>query len=108
MTGTTTSKVIERAFNDKNFGDIGTLAKHIIDSGDFIVILASIPDKRLLFAHNGKPDVNCGRILKDNIPSFNGKGGGKDNWANGSFNTIEDMDRFKAFLLDMLSDCPAS
>lgn len=108
LTGTTTSKVIERAFNDKNFGDIGTLAKHIIDSGDFIVILASIPDKRLLFAHSGKFDVNCGKMLKEHLPSFNGKGGGKDNWANGSFNTIEDMDRFKAFLLDMLSDCPAS
>lgn len=105
---TAASKVIERAFNDKNFGDIDTLAKHIIDSGDFIVILASIPDKRLLFAHSGKFDVNCGKMLKEHLPSFNGKGGGKDNWANGSFNTIEYMDRFKAFLLDMLSDCPAS
>ena len=97
------SKVVEGSFDDKSFGDIGVLAKHIIDSGDFIVILASTPDKRLLFAHSGKFDINCGKVLKENLPSFNGKGGGKENWANGGFSTIEDMGRFKAFLLDMLA-----
>jgi len=97
------SKVIEGSFDDKSFGDIGVLAKHIIDSGDFIVILASTPDKRLLFTYSGKFDINCGKVLKEDLPSFNGKGGGKENWANGGFSTIEDMGRFKAFLLDMLA-----
>jgi alanyl-tRNA synthetase len=103
MVDRATSKVIEGSFDDKSFGDIGVLAKHIIDSGDFIVILASTPDKRLLFAHSGKFDINCGKVLKENLSSFNGKGGGKENWANGGFGTIEDMGRFKAFLLDMLA-----
>lgn len=100
---TAASKVIERSFDDKGFGDIGTLAKFIVERGDFIVILASIPDKRLLFAHSGKFDINCGKVLKENLPSFSGKGGGKENWANGGFNTVEDMGRFKAFLLDELA-----
>lgn len=102
IVGRATSKVIERTFDDKNFGDISALAKDIIDSGDFIVVMASTPDKRLLFAHGGKLDINCGRILKENLPSFNGKGGGKENWANGGFGTEDDMGRFKVFLLDML------
>ncbi len=98
-----TSKVIEKAYADKSFNDISTLAKYLIDAGEFVVIVASIPDKRLLFAHSGKFDVNCGKMLKENLATFNGKGGGKDNWANGGFGTVEDMERFKAFLLDALA-----
>jgi alanyl-tRNA synthetase len=100
---TAASRVIVRDYDDKNFGDISTLAKDIIETGDFMVILASIPDKRLLFAHSGKFDVNCGKALKENLPAFNGKGGGKENWANGGFGTVEDMSRFRVFLLDMLA-----
>ncbi len=98
-----TSKVIERSYADKNFTDIGTLAKYLVESGEFIVILASVPDKRLLFAHSGKFDISCGKMLKENLASFNGKGGGKDNWANGGFSTLEDLERFKTFLMDTLT-----
>ncbi len=103
MADSARSKVIEKTFADKGFVDISVLAKYLIDMDDFIVIVASVPDKRLLFAHSGKFDVNCGKVLKEKLSLFNGKGGGKDNWANGGFTTVEDMDRFKAFLLDMLS-----
>jgi alanyl-tRNA synthetase len=98
----TTSKVIEKSYDDKSFADIGTLAKYLLEAGDFALILASVPDKRLLFAHSGKFDINCGKMLKENLASFNGKGGGKDNWANGGFGTLEDMERFMAFLKETL------
>ena len=97
------SKIIEKACPDKSFADISTLAKYIIESGDFIVILGSIPDKRLLFAHSGKFGISCGQTLKEHLPAFKGKGGGKDNWANGGFNALEDMERFSAFLRNELS-----
>jgi alanyl-tRNA synthetase len=96
------SKVISRIFDDKSFADISTLAKYLIDAGDLVVILSSIPDKRLLFAHSGKFDVSCGKMLKESLAAYNGKGGGKDNWANGGFNTAEDIKRFQEFLLDSL------
>ncbi|AFD00466.1 putative metal-dependent hydrolase [Methanocella conradii HZ254] len=97
------SRIIEKAYSDKSFADIIILAKYIIESGDFIVILGSIPDKRLLFAHSGKFGINCGQTLKEHLPAFKGKGGGKDNWANGGFNALDDMERFSAFLRDELS-----
>lgn len=103
MASSATSKVIEKAYGDMSFSDISTLAKYLVDEGDFVVILESIPDKRLLFAHSGKFDVSCGRMLKEHLASFSGKGGGKDNWANGGFSSVEDMDKFKAFLLDTLN-----
>ncbi|WP_128859989.1 alanyl-tRNA editing protein [Methanocella paludicola] len=103
ISASATSKVIDRSYGDKSFADIGTLAKYLLESGEFVVILASVPDKRLLFAHSGKFDISCGKMLKENLVSFNGKGGGKDNWANGGFSTLEDMERFKAFLKDALA-----
>jgi alanyl-tRNA synthetase len=102
LTASRASKVIARTYGDKSFADIGTLAKFVVESGDFVAILASVPDKRLLFAHSGTFDVSCGRLLKENLPTFKGKGGGKDNWANGGFGTVEDMEKFKGFLLDTL------
>ena len=72
-------------------------------NGDFIVILSSIPDKRLLFAQSGKFDVNCGKVLKEQLPAFNGKGGGKDKWANAGFTNTDDMKRFAAYLKDLTS-----
>ncbi len=94
------SNVIEKAYPDKSFADICTLANHIIESGDFIVILGSMPDKRILFAHGGRAGINCGAVLKENLPAFGGKGGGKPCWANGGFNAVEDMLRFSAFLAE--------
>ena len=80
---------------------MNTLSQEILKNGDFIVILSSIPDKRLLFAHSGKFDINCGKVLKEQLPAYNGKGGGKDKWANAGFASTDDMKRFAAFLKDL-------
>ncbi len=95
------SKVIERSFESYHFDDLNTLSQEILKNGDFIVILSSIPDKRLLFAHSGKFDINCGKVLKEQLPAFNGKGGGKDKWANAGFASTDDMNRFAVFLKDL-------
>lgn len=97
------SKIIERSFESYHFDDLNTLSQEILKNGDFIVILSSIPDKRLLFAHSGKFDVNCGKVLKEQLQAFNGKGGGKDKWANAGFASADDMKRFAAFLKDLTS-----
>lgn len=98
-----TSKVIERSFDRYHFDDLNTLSQEILKDGDFIVVLSSIPDKRLLFAHSGKFDINCGKVLKEQLPAFNGKGGGKDKWANAGFTSVDDMKRFAGFLKDLTS-----
>jgi alanyl-tRNA synthetase len=97
------SNVIEKSFENYHFDDLNTLSQEILKNGDFIVILSSIPDKRLLFAHSGKFDVNCGKVLKEQLQAFNGKGGGKDKWANAGFANVDDMKRFIAFLKELTS-----
>lgn len=103
LAGSATSRVIERSFEDKRFDEINTLSQEILKNGDFIVILSSIPDKRLLFAHSGSFNINCGKVLREQLQKFNGKGGGKDKWANAGFASEDDMKRFAVFLKDLTS-----
>jgi alanyl-tRNA synthetase len=97
------SGIVERSFESYHFDDLNTLSQEILKNGDLIVILSSIPDKRLLFAHSGKFDINCGKVLKEQLQAFNGKGGGKDKWANAGFANVDDMKRFIVFLKDLVS-----
>ena len=99
-----TSHVIQRSYNDKSFNDLMILSKHLLSAGDFIVILSSVPEKRLLFTRSeGINAVDCGRTLKEHLTNFKGKGGGKNNWANAGFGDIGDMRRFEAFLMKLLA-----
>lgn len=97
------SNVIEKSFDSHHFDDLNTLSQEILKNGDFIVILSSNADKRLLFAQSGKFSVNCGKVLKDQLQAFNGKGGGKDKWANAGFANVEDLKRFALFLKELTS-----
>jgi alanyl-tRNA synthetase len=96
------SKVISLSFEDKSFEDIQILSKQILLLGDYIVILASTPDKRLVLSHNGNFDVHCGKIFKENISNFNGKGGGSDKQAQALFTNEEDLLAFLNFLTEQL------
>ncbi|WP_424356992.1 alanyl-tRNA editing protein [Methanocella sp. MCL-LM] len=98
-----TSPVIRKTYEDKSFNDLMSLSKYLLQAGDFIMILASVPEKRLLFARSEKYSIDCGKLMKEHLAAFNGKGGGKPAFANAGFNTVEDMQKFEAFLADKLS-----
>lgn len=94
-----TSPLIVRSFEDRRFEELNFLGKNILKQGNFILLLASVPDKRLVFARSDKfADIDCGKIFKEQLQAFNGKGGGSPNWANAGFAGIEDMKRFAAYL----------
>lgn len=103
LSRTATSPVIIRTYEDKSFSDLMSLSKYLLAAGDYVLILSSVPEKRLLFARSEKLQGDCGKILKDHLAAFNGKGGGKPAFANAGFNTVEDMRRFEAFLVEKLS-----
>ncbi len=98
---TATSPLIVRAY-DRHFDELNFLGKNILKHGDFILILSAVPDKRLVFARSDKfADVNCGKIFKEQLQAYNGKGGGSPNWANAGFASVEDMKRFEAYLAEL-------
>lgn len=92
------SNKIIATFTDKSFGDIQLISKHILLQGSYLLILASASDNRILFTHNGSFEINCGKIFKEHLSTFNGKGGGSDKQAQGGFQNTEDMNRFVEFL----------
>ncbi|MDO6355587.1 DHHA1 domain-containing protein [Caloramator sp. CAR-1] len=89
---------IVKIFEDKSFEEVQTIASKITSLRDDLVVLASLKDKKVVLAHNGSLDINCGKIFKEELPKFNGRGGGSPKFSQGSFETINDLNDFIAFL----------
>lgn len=94
---TESSKVVLRKYEDKSFEDIQLVAT-VLGSKNYILILSSLTDKKILFMNNSDSDTNCGKLFKDNIKEFNGKGGGNAKRAQGNFENREDLIKFSEFL----------
>lgn len=91
------NKII-KIFEDKSFEEVQTIANKLTSLKDHLVILASLKDKKVVLAHNGNLNINCGKIFKEELTKFNGRGGGSPKFAQGSFETINDLNDFIAFL----------
>lgn len=98
------SNKLTAAFKDKTFGDIQLISKHILSLGSYLIILASESENRIIFSHNGSFDLNCGKIFKEHLSAYNGKGGGSDKQAQGGFQNAEDMNEFLEFLKKRVND----
>ncbi|MBV7274861.1 alanyl-tRNA editing protein [Clostridiaceae bacterium UIB06] len=91
------SKIILKEYNDKSFDDVQLIAS-VINNKEHVLILSSAADKKIIFMNGTSLDINCGKIFKENIKEFNGKGGGNAQRAQGTFDTEEDLMRFSEFL----------
>lgn len=95
------SKIYVGKYEDRSFEEIQLLGT-AFEGKDRIIILGSLCDLKLLFNNNTGLDVNCGKIFKDNIKEFNGKGGGNGKKAQGTFTSKEDLVNFINFLSSYL------
>ncbi len=101
MTKAAASPLIVRAFDDRRFDELSLLGKALLKHGDFVMVISSVPDKRLVFARSDRfADINCGKIFKEQLPAFGGKGGGSPAWANAGFGSVEEMKKFEAYLAE--------
>ena len=94
-----TSALIHMSCDDRRFDEMSMLGKHLLKHGDFILLLVSRPDRRLIFACGKGFSLDCGRLFKEHLAAFNGKGGGSPNWATAAFAEMGDLGRFEEFLL---------
>jgi alanyl-tRNA synthetase len=98
---TAVSPLIVRAYDDRHFAELNFLGKSILKHGDFVLVLSSVPDRRLVFARSDRfAAIDCGKIFKENLPAYGGKGGGSAGWANAGFGSVDDMKRFEAYLVE--------
>lgn len=91
------SKVVVRRYEDKSFEDIQLIGSEL-GSKNYVLILSSLSDKKILFINNSDLDISCGKLFKDNIKEFNGKGGGNAKRAQGTFEDKEDLIKWIDFL----------
>lgn len=97
------SKVILRKYEAKSFEDIELIAA-ALSSKNFILILSSLKENKILFMNDSDSDISCGKLFKENIKEFNGKGGGNAKRAQGSFENKEDLINFSQFLNRSLTE----
>jgi alanyl-tRNA synthetase len=91
------SELICVEYEEEDFDFLDKLYECLKDK-KFILILSSIKDKKLLFAHNGGFEVKCGKFFKDNLKEFNGRGGGNDKRAQANFQDETSMKKFAEYI----------
>lgn len=97
------SKVISINFKDRSFEDVQDLGKSILQQGEYVLIISSEPDKKLWFAFSGNFDLHCGRIFKEKLLDFKGRGGGGEKQAQASFEDEHLLSKFMTALKDDIS-----
>lgn len=93
---------ITKIFEDKSFEEIQLISYKLAPLKDILILFASTPDKKVLLSHNGNLAVNCGKLFKDNLSKFNGRGGGSPKFAQASFEKTEDIYKFIDFLKNQI------
>ena len=86
---------------DADFNFLEKLYDNLKDK-DYVLILSSLKDKRVLFANNGKLPIECGKVFKENIKNFEGRGGGNSKRAQGAFKSEESLNKFVCFLKERI------
>lgn len=96
--------VIFKKYEDMTFEDIQIISKFLSENSEKAAVLYSIKDLRLIFSYNGVEALNCGKIFKENIGSFLGRGGGSNKQAQGSFPDADKLEGFAQLLLEISTD----
>jgi alanyl-tRNA synthetase len=89
---------ISRIYQDKSVDELEFIVSQLMDMGSYEIILSSGKDKRIVYVNNTGNGKSCGKVFKENIKNYNGRGGGKDTKAQGSFSENDDLIKFHEFL----------
>lgn len=91
------TKFIIKEYNEEGFDFLDKLYEKLKDR-EAILILTSIKDKKLILAQNGSFDFQCGKLFKERLKEFDGRGGGNAKRAQASFQDIVSMQSFAEYL----------
>jgi len=103
LINSTDNNFIFKRYQNQSFEEIRTIGE-MLSEKNYILVLTSEIDKKLLFINNSQLKLSCGKVFKEHIKEFNGKGGGRDSMSQGAFDNLEDLERFYLFLCEMLKN----
>lgn len=79
---------------NKSIEWVDLIAKKIIEKEKALILIGSLLEKRIILVHDGTGDIDCGRLFKEYLTHFNGRGGGSKSKAQAMF---EDADKLESF-----------
>ena len=91
------SKFIIAEYNEEGFDFLDKIYEKL-KAAEAILILSSIKDKKLILAQDGSFDFQCGKLFKEKLKEFDGRGGGNAKRAQASFKDATSMERFAEYL----------
>lgn len=97
------TQIVFRKYSDKDFEDIQLLSSEL-SLRKYLIIFVSLKDNKILFLNNTGNDINCGKVFKDSIKEYNGKGGGNASRAQGTFDNKEELIKFAEFLYSFVNE----
>ncbi len=87
-------------FEDLDFITLGHLESILIEKSETVILGSTIDNKITTVTNN--QDINLGQFFKNNIKTFNGKGGGSKDKAQGSFENAESLNDFYKSLISSI------
>ena len=88
--------VVFRQYDDMKTGDLFNIGKALIQELNALLLILAPAEKTLLLFSGGDPD--CGSLVKANVSSYGGKGGGNQTSARAVFSKQAALDEFIRFL----------
>ncbi|MCP3945124.1 MAG: alanyl-tRNA editing protein [Desulfobacteraceae bacterium] len=84
--------------------DLSAISKGLTEQGTAIVLLGSDLDLKVVLSHSGNLDVHCGKLFKEHIKVYHGRGGGGERMAQAVFTNTCDLKGFVDAIHKALTD----
>ncbi|QZY56519.1 alanyl-tRNA editing protein [Crassaminicella profunda] len=87
------TKIINKVYDDRDFGELRTLAAKIVSQPNTIVLLGSRNEKaQMLLSCSNEINIDMNKIFKEVCPIINGRGGGNAHTAQGGGDNISKIE----------------
>ena len=90
-------ETIALIFDDIDFPTLAHIESILLEKSNTVILATTIDNKITAVTKNDA--INLGQFFKSNIKTYNGKGGGSKDKAQGSFETKEDIIAFYTSLM---------
>ena len=88
------NNVVVSFLESSDADDLTSISKRLMEETSSIVLLGSDLDQKVILTHSGDFDLHCGKLYKEHVKSFNGRGGGGDRMAQAVFTDLTDAKEF--------------
>lgn len=89
--------IYTKVYEVKSFEEVSEIGK-LLGENNVDALIATTVDNNILLLANHDNSIDCGKVFKEHIKTFNGKGGGSKSRAQGSFSNSGDLLSFYNFI----------